>query len=308
MKICFVGFGSIALRHIKNLKILYREKAIIDLLRSKSYSKIDSRYENLIHNIYYDYESLPNDYDVIFITNPTKLHYETLRNCQSHGKHFFIEKPIFETGEENLEELGCKSGSVYYVACPLRYTNVIKYLKENIDFSKVYSVRCISSSYLPDWRPGVDYRTTYSARKELGGGVAIDLIHEWDYLCYLLGVPQTVMFLSGKKSVLEINSEDIALYLAEYPDKFVELHLDYFGRIPSRKIELYCENDIVEADLINQRIAYKRNNTEINLEEERDSYQIKELQYFFELINNREENTNTIETACKILRLAGGKI
>ena len=62
-----------------------------------------------------------------------------------------------------------------------------QYVKNNVDLSKVYSARAISSSYLPDWRPGQDYRTTYSAHKDMGGGVSIDLIHEWDYLSWLFG-------------------------------------------------------------------------------------------------------------------------
>lgn len=169
-------------------------------------------------------------------------------------------------------------------------------------------MRAISSSFLPEWRPDTDYRKSYSARKELGGGVAIDLIHEWDYLCYLLGRPEKIQYYSSKKSNLEIESEDIAIYLAEYKNTFVELHLDYFGRIPDRKIELFLEDEVVEADLIQQRITFKRENKIIEMQEERNDYQKKELLHFFEIINNRRENDNSIEKACETLRMARGKI
>ncbi len=307
MKVCFIGFGSIASRHIRNVKELYGTDIIIDLLRTGQKSQI-SGYENIINKVYYSYDDLPKDYDVIFITNPTRLHYETLQQSQDYGKHFFIEKPVFETGKECLTDLHCKDDSIYYVACPLRHMNVIQYIRENIDFSKVYSVRCISSSYLPEWRPGIDYRSTYSARKELGGGVEIDLIHEWDYLCYLLGQPQKILKLSGKKSKLDINSEDIAIYIAEYYDKFVELHLDYFGRIPTRKIELYSEDDIIEADLIRQKVNYKREGKIVDLFETRDSYQKKEILHFFNIINKQCDNDNDIKTAYRTLKIARGII
>lgn len=306
-KVCFIGLGSIATRHIKNLKILFNDSVSIDILRSGKGKALDVEVQNMIGHVYSFLSDLPQDYDVIFITNPTKLHYETLLKVQNHAKHFFIEKPVFETGYEEIERLELKSDSVYYVACPLRYTNVIQYLKKNIDFSKVYSMRCISSSYLPDWRPGTDYRNTYSARKELGGGVSIDLIHEWDYISFLLGQPQKVQCFIGKKSNLEINSDDVAVYIAEYPDKFVELHLDYFGRASIRRIELFTENDSIEADLIKQKIIYRNSNIIVDLNEDRDSYQKKELLHFFDIIEGKCSNDNTIERACQTLRITRGK-
>ena len=42
-------------------------------------------------------------------------------------------------------------------------------------------------SYLPGWRPGTDYRQSYSAQRRLGGGVLLDVIHEVDYAAWVLG-------------------------------------------------------------------------------------------------------------------------
>ena len=102
-------------------------------------------------------------------------------------KHMFIEKPIFDSKEYRLEALNFNKSGVYYVAGPLRFSSVIQKLRDIIPHEKIYCVRVICSSYLPDWRPNVDYRLVYSASKEKGGGVAIDLIHEWDYITYLFG-------------------------------------------------------------------------------------------------------------------------
>ena len=306
-KVCFIGLGSIAARHIKNLKDIFGEEIEIDVLRSGNGRPLDEPMQSMIEQVYYDYDSLPKDYDVMFVTNPTRLHYETLQKIQDNAKHFFIEKPVFETGREDIEGLQLKKDSVYYVACPLRYTNVIQYLKENIDFNQVYSMRCISSSYLPDWRPGIDYRNTYSAKKELGGGVSIDLIHEWDYICYLAGQPQKVHNFIGRKSNLEIDSDDLAVYIAEYPDKYVELHLDYLGRKTIRKIELFAKDDSIEVDLLEQKIVYRKENRIIDLNEDRDSYQKKELLHFIDMVDGKCANDNTIERACGTLRIARGE-
>ncbi len=308
MKICFVGFGSIASRHIRNIRAMFIGKdVVIDVLRSGAGRNLTEEQTKQIRHIYFSVDEISDYYDVIFITNPTKMHYETLKQLHPYGKHFFIEKPVFETGKEELDELNLREDSVYYVACPLRYTNVIQYIKRNVDFSKIYSIRSISSSYLPDWRPGTDYRDTYSAKKELGGGVSIDLIHEWDYLVYLLGKPEFVKCMIDKKSALQINSDDIALYIAEYPDKMVELHLDYFGRVPIRKIELFGKEEVIEADLIKETLFFKRSGRVIELCEDRDSYQKRELEHFFRLTAGEIENDNSIEEACSVLQIARGE-
>ena len=64
---------------------------------------------------------------------------------------------------------------------------------------------------------GVDYRTVYSARRAMGGGVTIDLIHEWDYLVDLFGRPQEVYNFKGTYSELEIDSDDLSVYIARWP-------------------------------------------------------------------------------------------
>lgn len=305
MKVLFIGLGSIAKRHIANLKSLRLKDIHITVLRSGKGETSSGGLEKVIDRICMEEKELENRYDVIFITNPTYLHYETLLKYQEKSNAFFIEKPVFITGEENLEPFR-KSDTIYYVACPLRYMNVIQYLKNHIDFAKVYSVRCISSSYLPSWRAGTDYRKSYNAHKDMGGGVSIDLIHEWDYIQYLIGFPIEVKSIIKKKSNLEIDSDDIAVYIAEYTDKIVEIHLDYFGRKTIRRIELLTEDDLLIADLITQHIQWVVSGREIDLFEDRDSYQKKELDYFLGIISGQSKNENDLEKACKTLRITGG--
>ena len=197
---------------------------------------------------------------------------------------------------------------MYYVACPLRYNAVIQYIKKYIDINQVISIRSISSSYLPEWRPGVDYRNTYSANKKLGGGVSTDLIHEWDYLTYLFGIPLKVNCMIGKKSQLEIDSDDYAIYIAEYLDKIVELHLDYFGRKTIREIVLITKDDTVVGDIANNKISFLKSGRTIEFHEERDDFQIRELKYYFEILYEKKENYSTIQHAVNILKLTQGEI
>jgi len=306
-KIAIIGLGSIGSRHLSNISCVLTERNIsytIDLIRSGRSKSIDKELNKLINNTYYSYEEVPDDYDVIFITNPTYLHYETIKKYVSKAKHLFIEKPVFDNANISIEDLELKSEGIYYVACPLRYTNVIQYIKDEVDLSKVYCARVICSSYLPEWRPNVDYRDIYSAHTKQGGGVSIDLIHEWDYICYLFGQPCEIYNLRGKFSNLEIDSDDLSVYIARYEKMIVEVHLDYFGRSTIREIELFTNGDTIVADIVNSEIRYLKSGKIISFEESRDDFHRKEIAYFFDIIEGRRRNHNDIRAAMKTLKIA----
>ena len=217
MKVCFFGLGSIGKRHLKNFTNIFKDKKIdieVHAFRNTN-TKLDEEIKNLVDKEIFIKDDLSSDYDIIFINNPTSMHYETIEFMKDKCKNMFIEKPIFDDIVYDLKKLDLNKG-FYYVACPLRYSNVVEYLKDHIDIDKVYSVRAICSSYLPNWRKNTDYRKTYSAIKSQGGGVSIDLIHEWDYLTYIFGFPNNVFNFQGKFSDLEINSEDLSVYIAKY--------------------------------------------------------------------------------------------
>ena len=310
VKVLFVGVGSIAKRHIKNLKnVLLEQKCEchIDVFRSSGNRELDESIKGYVDEVFFCLDDVPDSYDIIFITNPTEYHLQTLQDFHMRGKHFFIEKPICTC--KQLETIGfdyLQEDKVYYVASPLRYTAVLQYVNHNIDLSQVYAVRSISSSYLPDWRPGIDYRTTYSAHKELGGGVAIDLIHEWDYLTYLFGKPSNVHSILRKVSDLDIDTEDVAIYIGEYENKVVELHLDYLGRQTIRKLELFMKEDTIVCDLVNSTICFLKSGKKIEFGQERNAFQMEEIRYFLNLIKEKKCGKEKLEEAVEVLRLTGG--
>ena len=311
LKVCFVGLGSIAKRHIRNLSKICSEGNIIltaDVYRHGKGIEMDSETLSFIASQICDFTDVSDDYDIIFITNPTEYHIETLKRFHKKGRHFFIEKPFCHVNQlRELDLSFLRRDSVYYAACPLRYSKVISYVKENICPEDVLSVRSISSSYLPEWRPGIDYRNTYSATKSLGGGVSMDLIHEWDYLYYLFGKPLRVYSMLKKVTDLEIDTEDIAVYIGEYADKIAEVHLDYIGRSPVRKLELITREETIVCDFINSRIQYLKQGKTVELEQERNGFQLDELRYFLNLVQNcRWEKSNIIE-AVRVLSFIQGE-
>ena len=310
--IAFVGLGSIATRHVKNVAAFLSNRGdtySIDLYRSQM-RPLTEELQPLVKDVYLYAEEIPAErqYDVVFVTNPTSMHYETLEKFCKNTKSFFIEKPVFDStsvDEAIFEKLkGIKS----YVACPLRYNAVLQYVKNNVDLDQVYSARAISSSYLPDWRPGQDYRKTYSAHKNMGGGVSIDLIHEWDYLTWLFGMPTECKQMISKVSNLEIDSDDLAIYIGRNEKTSFELHLDYFGRQTLRTLDLFTGDDTIHCDLRGGKVSYLKEGKTVKLESERNAFQVKEIEHFFEIINNKTDNDSTPEHAYRVLKIAKGEL
>lgn len=308
MEVLFVGLGSIGTRHLRNLFEVAKEKGIqvqADALRS-SMRPLAEDVEGLLRAQYVSYDQLGH-YDAAFITNPTHLHAHTLAELAGKVDCFFIEKPIFEGTGYDLAQLGLGPDQKAYVAAPMRWCGTFLALKERMPDLKPYSVRVICSSYLPNWRPGVDYRTVYSAHKEMGGGVTIDLIHEWDYLVDLFGAPLEAYNFKGTYSHLEIDSDDLSVYIARYPSLLAEVHLDYFGRTYRRTIELFCKEGTVTADFGAGTLTLE-NGEVIHCEEPVNQRYLREMAYFLDYACKGEgESINSPAMAQKVLGLTLGE-
>lgn len=308
LRICMIGLGSIGKRHLKNLiKVLNgREfEYEIDALRS-SRKALPDEINDIIRNSYFSEKELPNDYDVIFITNPTSCHYDTIRNVITKTKHMFIEKPVFESLAYDMKLLPWRSDGVYYVACPLRHKSIMKYVKEEIlPKEHVALIRVMSTSYLPAWRKDTDYRKTYSARNDMGGGVTRDLIHEWDYVLDLFGSPEKVYHIHRHISNLEIDSDDVSIYIAEYPQMLLEMHLDYIGQKTERLLQLFTDGKRIDVDLIKNVIVVYADDKRADEKcfPQEDCY-INEMEYFIDCIEGKQSNINTVRNAYCTLSIA----
>lgn len=310
MKLAFVGMGSIGKRHFRNV-CAYLEQTgqnySIDLYRSGYGRRLESDVAAKIHRERFLGDGIPCQYDAVFITNPTAAHYETIQRFASAAAAMFIEKPVFDHPNVNVNALELPQDGIYYVACPLRYHPVLQYVREHIPCREAYAVQAICSSYLPDWRPGTDYRLCYSAHQNMGGGVDIDLIHEWDYLTWLFGSVKQGFAIREQISNLEIDSCDIAVYLAKTENTVLELHLDYFGRKNIRQIRIFLPEDTIDCDLLAGTIHWQTSGKHLDLDSRRNDYQMVEIHHFFEIVQGLCPNDNTISDALQVLRYARGE-
>lgn len=308
MKVLFVGLGSIGTRHLKNLHAVAAEKGLpveAWALRSSDRQLPVETKALLAGEVCALQEN--DHFDAAFVTNPTSLHYDTLCMLRGKADALFIEKPIFDETDRRLEQC-LAPGQKAYVAAPMRWCGVMLALKKHLPALHPYSARVICSSYLPDWRPGVDYRTVYSAHRDMGGGVTIDLIHEWDYLVELFGKPLEMYNFKGTYSDLEIDSDDLSVYIARYPSMLAEVHLDYFGRQYRRSIELFCKDGTVTADFGAGTLTLADGTVEHWNEPVNQRY-LREMEYFLDYAQSGTgDSVNTPATALDVLKLTLGEI
>ncbi len=312
MEVLFTGVGSIGTRHVGNLAKVCKEKGIelhVDVLRYTD-RELSGELKELIRNEVRNDNELASFYDVVFITDETKTHYENIIKYKDRCKYMFIEKPIFEGTEYDLDKVRPKnSDSVYYVAAPVRFTDYFNNLKELVDNNEVYSARIIFSSYMPNWQKGRDYTKSFRCFTERGGGVDIDSLHDIDYMTALFGHPKSVKRVAGKYSNLQMDACDIATFIFEYTDKVVEVHLDYFGRVPNRRVELFAKDDVFVVDF-NKKTVEHQLSGEVTSFAPDDDFYYREMTYFVNLINSdgKMKNINTIDNAFASLKLAKGEI
>lgn len=301
MNILIVGLGSIAKKHLAVLHSLAPD-AKIYALRSKESA---DKYQDVINIYNLNYPR--GFFDFAIVSNPTSHHARTIEDLLEMGMPLFIEKPIFSNvNQEALIERIKQADILTYVACNLRFLDSLQYLKSYITEHperRVNEVNVYCGSYLPEWRPGTDYKQCYSARPELGGGVNIDLIHDIDYVYWIFGTPQKTLGVCRSVSTLEIESFDYANYLMFYPTFTASITLNYYRRDYKRTLEVVFEdqtwllnlktNQIIDS---NGNIVYKGQNTPL------ETY-YNQMAYFLNLLKTNQKAENDAQEAYKVLQI-----
>ena len=218
----------------------------------------------------------------------------------------FIEKPIYSSLdiEDLVNSVGSKGISTY-VACNLRFLECIKFIKDKLPLfpnKKLNEVNVYCGSYLPEWRPNVDFRETYSANTELGGGVHIDLIHELDYLYWLFGMPNKVIRIFKSQSSLAISSYDYANYVLDYSGFCVGVVLNYYRKDSKRTLELVFEDETWNIDLLNNQIKCKNQILFSSEQRIKDTY-ITQMEYYIHCLSKKTDTYNTISDAYNVLKI-----
>jgi len=210
-RILIVGHGSIGKRHLRIARELLPTSKIL-VMRHQPTQVIPELADYVTASLDDAISFKPH---IAIIATPAPFHLETAKILAESNCHLLIEKPIAAQSHGLKEFLAYAHQS--QLVCQVGYN--LRFLPSLAEYRRLIrsgaigqplSIHCEMGQYLPDWRPGTNYRQGVSARKELGGGVILELSHELDYLYWIFGPVNWVSAWAGQLSDLEIDVEDSA--------------------------------------------------------------------------------------------------
>ena len=313
LKILVAGFGSIGKRHVRNLRSLTPIEVIAYRVGG----------EPLPPEFQGDWITETSDLDEALALGPTAA---LVCSPPSHllsvalpiarsGCHLFIEKPLSHTleGVAELVSLVKEKNLVSLMGYNLRYQPGLQLVKSFLDegrIGRVVSLRVQVGQYLPDWHPWEDYRKGYSARRDLGGGVITDLIHEIDYVRWLGGSVRRVACFADHVSRLEINTEDVAEILLDFEGGAIgSVHVDYVQRVLTRGCQIIGdEGTIIWDDSASEVRLFEAKDSEWQTFRqegfERNDMYVAEMKHFLNCLEGRDTPVVDVEEGAEVLRIA----
>jgi len=249
VKIGVIGLGSIGLRHAGNLLAagvgvrgfdpLPERRVRLAKIGGVPLESRDAAMEGAV---------------AVAVTSPSGRHLEDVSAAIGADKHVFVEKPLAPSVaglSAVLEEADAK-GLCVFVGLNLRFHSVVRAARALLAEGAVGEPlwgRLLAVSYLPDWRPGEDYRRGYAADPRTGG-VLFDFIHEFDLAVHLLGAAEMVAAAARRSGQLELASEDCADIVLRHGNGVQSLiHVDYITRSRRRETEISGTEGMLRLDL-----------------------------------------------------------
>lgn len=307
MKILICGLGSIGQRHAKNLIHLKQDNLIF--FRERNLKLTDKKLKN--KKVFYSLdEALKDKPTIAFICNTTEKHIDTALKCAKKNCHLFIEKPLSHNLKKikKLKKIALKNKIKIMIGYNMRFhplmVKIKKFLKKGF-LGKVYNFQSEWSEYLPDWHPWEDYKNTYPARKEMGGGCSLTLSHELDSLCWLFGNIKK-MYNFKIYDHLDTNVDTCSDFLINFNNKVVGYsHIDFLGKPYTRKLFISGTKRKIFFDYYKNQIKiFERTGSikVIKVKFKKNDMYLNEIDYFLKCILKNKNPVSNLKDSQYILK------
>lgn len=314
MRFLICGLGSIGRRHMRNLRQLGQEDLVL-LRTGKSTLPEDElrRFpvEANIHQALSRWEP-----DAVLVTNPTALHMQVAIPAAEAGCDLFVEKPVaHDVGEaRRLLQIAVEKDVRVLMGFQFRYSSGLQQVDEWLQqgaIGRPISAQAHWGEYLPDWHPWEDYRRSYSARADLGGGVVLTLCHPFDYLRWLMGEVSAVIGQTGQLSDLDLEVEDTAEAILVFDGGSMgHVHLDYNQQPPSHWLEITGTEGTIEwSQEDGQSCVWRKEADQWDIFRppggfDRNRMFLDEMEHFLDVVAGRDSPRCTLEDGIRALEIA----
>jgi predicted dehydrogenase len=313
LRIAVLGCGSIGRRHLRNLSQLGGcDLYAFDLVPSALETAHSETNAVCFSDLDRLWEQQP---DVAIITTPSNLHVELALEAAKHNCPLFIEKPVSHT-LDGLDELCAEAeqrGLITMVGCNMRFhpgPAQVKQLLDEAAIGQVVSARIHTGSYLPGWRPGTDYRQSYSAQVALGGGVILDCIHEIDLALWYFGPGEVLAAVSLPATSIGLAVEGLAEILIRHRNEVLSsVHLNFIQRDYQRSCEVIGSDGSIYWNFSEGKVRCYRPHQDVQVIDQPADWTVNqmfvdEIRYFLDCVRTKTQSVNNLQCAMDTLKLA----
>jgi predicted dehydrogenase len=315
-----VGCGSVGARHLSNLVALGVPRfTVFDPQMPQTPDTIGKAEIGTAASLA---ALLDNNPDFLIIANPSDLHVAAAVEGARRGCDLFIEKPLGTTTSQlsELQSAIHKAGVLSMAAANMRFHPGPALVKKLLDAGEIgvpLWARFHCGSRLPKWRPGTDYRRSYSASATHGGAI-LDCIHEIDLATWLFGAGTLVSASHTPANTIGLECEGLAELITKHRNRMmVATHLNFVQQDYQRQIEVVGSDASLYWSIHRPEVRISQPEKEspffVNPEPRIYSHPplvdlnqmyVEQMAHFLECIATRTETCNPVSLAIKTTAVA----
>ena len=305
-----VGLGSIGRRHLRLLKNI-RPNIEVTLVRSGKGQEYPE--EGLAARSVSTIErAIDAGIQAAIISSPSTLHLQQAEQLGKAGVHFLVEKPLshHSKGVDKFLKEFPEMGIVGLTGYVFRYDQAARGFSEMLNAGApghLLHARVECGSYLPDWRPNQDYRSSVSAKSELGGGALLELSHELDYVHWFFGEPESVYAHLHNSGTLGVKPEEsVELVLTNKIGLPISVHLDFNRRHITRYCSVHGTAGTLIWDATQKEVNWlpvEGKSEVMSFDYGPDDMYLRQLVHFMDCIENGTDPVVSLEDGGMVLRL-----
>lgn len=328
MRVLVAGLGAVGQRHARNVRALLgdsldlhalrrsRDAAVITPSLERDPSRDVERELDCAVHVSID-AALDAGPDAVIVATPSAQHLEIATRAADAGCAVYVEKPLAHEwyGVRRLLETARARGTVGMVGCQWRFHPAVALIRRALDrreLGPLLHAQLRFGEWLPGWHPYEDHRASYAARADLGGGVTLTQIHDYDLAHFFFGSAMAVQAVGGARSSLALEVDDVMDVLCEHrtADGPLTVHLaqNMAQRPGERAIRVVGENGWLEADLLKGIVrAQRADGLRIKHDfrpYERNTMFLEALGHFLSCVGTGTRTDVPLETGAAVLRTA----